>query len=164
MTAMARRAGLLPVIVAGAAALLIAMLGATITDLSSWYHSLIQPIWAPPDWLYGVAWTLIFALAALSAVAAWRAAPGRSAEAVVVGLFALNGFFNVLWSLLFFRLHRPDWAFGEVILLWLSIALLIAYCRRFSQLAAALLVPYLAWVTLAGALNWEIIRLNGPFA
>lgn len=157
------RSWTIPLVLAGLAALAVAMLGMTITDLGPWYRSLRQPDWAPPDPVYGAAWTLIYALAAIAAVLAWRAAPtGKQAE-TLVGLFALNGFLNVLWSLIFFRMQRPDWAAWEVILLWLSIAALIAYCGRFSKAAAALLVPYILWVTLAAALNWQVVALNGPF-
>jgi tryptophan-rich sensory protein len=60
-------------------------------------------------------------------------------------------------------MQRPDWAFIELILLWLSILVLIIYCVRFSRSAAALLVPYLAWVSFAGALNWAVVDLNAPF-
>ena len=81
----------------------------------------------------------------------------------MIGLFALNGFLNILWSLLFFRLQRPDWALIELTLLWCSIALLIGYCARISRLAAALLLPYIAWVSVAGLLNWQVVQLNGPF-
>ena len=55
----------------------------------------------------------------------------------------------MLWSLLFFRLRRPDWAFAEVTFLWLSILLLIVVCWRVSRVAAVLLLPYLVWVTFA---------------
>lgn len=77
-------------------------------------------------------------------------------------LFALNGFLNVLWSLLFFRLKRPDWAMVEVVFLWASVLVLIVYLARFSR-ADRLLWPYLAWVTFAAALNWDIVQRNGPF-
>ncbi|MFN3472813.1 MAG: TspO/MBR family protein [Blastomonas sp.] len=157
------REGFLPVILAAMAALIVAAGGATITDLGPWYQSLTQPSWAPPNWLYGVAWTLIFALAAMASLAAWRAAPTRNVRTNVIGLFAFNGFLNVLWSLLFFRVQRPDWALIEVAVLWLSIAVLIVYCGRFSRLTAWLLLPYIAWVSVAAALNGAIVRLNGPF-
>ena len=98
-----------------------------------------------------------------SAITAWRLAPTAGAASTVVGLFALNGFLNVSWSLLFFRLQRPDWAMAELVLLWLSVLALILVCRPLSRTAALLLMPYLAWVTAAGMLNWEIVRLNGPF-
>jgi tryptophan-rich sensory protein len=157
------REGLLPVILAAMAALVVAAGGATITDLGPWYQGLAQPDWAPPGWLYGVAWTLIFALAAMASLAAWRAAPSVKARTNVIGLFAFNGFLNVLWSLLFFRVQRPEWALVEVALLWLSIAGLIVYCGRFSKLSAWLLLPYIAWVSVAAALNYAIVQLNGPF-
>ena len=89
--------------------------------------------------------------------------PTKGAAQWVISLFALNAFLNITWSLLFFRLQRPDWAMIELGFLWLSIILLIIYCGRFSRTAAAFLVPYLVWVTVAGVLNWDIVRLNAPF-
>lgn len=157
------RPWILPALLAALAATAVALVGTTITNLGPWYQSLRQPDWAPPSPLYGAAWTAIYALAALSAVTAWRAAPDRTAVNRIVGLFALNGFLNVLWSLIFFRLQRPDWALNELILLWLSIVALIVVCGRHSRTAAWLLVPYLVWVTVAGLLNWEVVRLNPPF-
>ncbi|WP_188512748.1 TspO/MBR family protein [Blastomonas aquatica] len=154
---------MLPVILAAMAALIVAAGGATITDLGPWYQSLTQPAWAPPGWLYGVAWTVIFAFAAMASLVAWRAAPTRNARTNVIGLFAFNGFLNVLWSLLFFRVQRPDWALIEVAALWLSIALLIVYCGRFSKPAAWLLLPYIGWVSVAAAINYAVVQLNGPF-
>lgn len=157
------RSWILPSALAAFAALAVAMLGMTMTELGPWYRSLAQPDWSPPDPVYGAAWTLIFALAAASGVLAWRAAPTRRAVETLIGAFALNGFLNVLWSLIFFRLHRPDWALNELVLLWLSVALLIVVTGRHSRAAAALLLPYFAWVSFAGVLNWEIVRLNGAF-
>lgn len=154
---------IIPVAIAAAAALLVAMLGMTITDLGPWYQSLAKPDWNPPDAAFGAIWTIVFALTAAAGVAAWRAAPSSAIADMIVGLFALNGFLNVLWSLLFFRMQRPDWAFGELVLLWLSVAALIYFCSRLSRLSAALLAPYLVWVTIAGALNWQIVQLNAPF-
>ena len=153
----------MPSLVAAAAALLVAGLGATITELGPWYHGLRQPDWAPPDIAFGPAWTIIFALTAMSGVTAWRAAGHRGIRDTLVGLFALNGFLNLLWSFLFFRMHRPDWAGIEVLLLWASIAALIVACRRVSGTAAWLLVPYLIWVTFAGVLNATVVGLNAPF-
>ncbi|MGP1354121.1 MAG: TspO/MBR family protein [Parasphingopyxis sp.] len=150
-------------LVAALAAALIAFLGATITDLDGWYRTLEQPGWAPPDYVYGMAWTTIFALIALAGVTAWRRTPTTQASDMLIGLFALNGFLNILWSLLFFRAQRPDWALIELVALWISIVVLIVVCARYSKLAAILLLPYLAWVTVAGMLNWEVVQLNGPF-
>jgi len=70
---------------------------------------------------------------------------------------------NLLWSFLFFRVQRPDWAAVEVWFLWTSILMLILYCWRFSRTAALLFLPYLIWVTFAGALNIKVVELNAPF-
>jgi tryptophan-rich sensory protein len=76
----------------------------------------------------------------------------------------LNGFLNVLWSLLFFALRRPDWALIEVILLWLSILLPILVFLRFARPASLYLAPYLLWVSFAAFLNLTVVHLNGPFS
>ena len=154
---------ILPVTVATAAAICVAALGATVTDLGPWYQALAKPDWNPPDVVFPMGWTLIYALITIAGITAWRAAPNSAVSEWVIGLFALNGFLNISWSLIFFRLQRPDWAFVELILLWLSILVLILYCGRFSRAAGALLVPYLAWVSFAGALNWAVVDLNAPF-
>ena len=84
-------------------------------------------------------------------------------RATVLGLFGLNMALNIAWSALFFAFRRPDWALIEVVPLWLSIAALIRVLAPFSRRAAALLFPYLVWVAIAALLNWEVVRLNGPF-
>ena len=146
------------------AAFLVATIGALMTDLGPWYGSLRQPSWKPPDALFGPAWTIIFALAAIAGVRAWLRAPTRSDRDLIVIVYLANGFLNVFWSLLFFRLQRPDWALFEVFLLWISILLVILTVRRHSRLSAWLLVPYLAWVSFAAALNWAVVELNRPFS
>lgn len=158
------RAAFIPIGIATIAAVAVAVLGGTITDLGPWYDSLAKPAFNPPRPVFPIVWTTIFALTAIAAVTAWRAAHNSRTSDTIIGLFALNGFLNLLWSFLFFRAQRPDWAMYEWVLLWLSIALLIAYCGRVSRFAALLLLPYIVWVSLAGVLNWEIVRLNAPFA
>ncbi len=153
-----------PVWVAASAAIGVALLGGLMTDIGGWYQQLRQPPWKPPDWLFGPVWTLVFALVAASGVTAWRRTTRRSQREWLLVLFALNGFLNVLWSLLYFRLQRPDWALVEVVALWLSIAALMAFVARHSRKAVWLLLPYLLWVAFAGALNWATVKLNAPFA
>lgn len=152
-----------PVVVAALAAIALAVLGGLSTDIGPWYRSLRQPAWKPPDAWFGPIWTTIYALAAIAAVLGWRRARNAHEREWMLGFFAANAFFNVLWSLLFFRLRRPDWALAEVVLLWLSIVVLIVWLWRFSKPSAWLLTPYLAWVSLASYLNYEVVRLNGPF-
>ena len=154
---------ILPSIVAAIAAVIVAALGATITDLGPWYQSLEKPSWNPPDVIFPLGWTVIFALNTAAIVSAWRAAPTVKVADTIIGLFALNAFLNITWSMLFFRVQRPDWAFIEVLLLWLSIAALLAYSARHSRNAALLFTPYLLWVSFAAALNWAVVDLNAPF-
>lgn len=151
------------VLVAGLAAVAVGALGTAATDLSPWYRELVKPAWQPPDWLFGPAWTVIYALGALSAATAWNAARSRAIRQRIILLFGANALLNVLWSELFFGLRRPDWALWEVVLLWLSIAVLIVAMRPISRMASWLLVPYLAWVTFAAILNLAVVRLNAPF-
>lgn len=159
----ARPLPLRAVLVAALAALSVAVVGGTLTDTGPWYQALAKPAWTPPDLAFGAIWTVIFALAALSGVTAWRATDHRPTREWMLGLFALNGFLNVLWSLLFFRLRRPDLALVEVAPFWFSIGALMAAIWPTSRPGSLLLAPYLAWVTLAGLLNYEIVHLNAPF-
>jgi tryptophan-rich sensory protein len=148
---------------AAAGAIVVAGLGTWATELGPWYAQLRQPDWKPSDLWFGPAWTLIYTLAATAAVKAWFGAASRRDRARLVAAFALNGVLNVLWSWLFFRARRPDWALAEVGLLWLSIVLLIVLAARASTSAAWLLAPYLLWVAFAAALNLAVVRLNAPF-
>lgn len=157
------RTWVFPIFIAGVLAVMVAAMGATITDIGPWYRSLAQPDWAPPPAAYGIAWTAIYACTALAGVTAWLAMPTWREREWLLGMFALNGFLNILWSLLFFRLYRPDWALIEVLALWLSVLALIVIIWHRSIIGAVLLLPYLLWVTFAGYLNMMIVRLNGPF-
>ena len=152
-----------PILVAALAAIAVAALGASITTLGPWYYALNKPSWQPPDWLFGPAWTLIYGLAALAGVLAWNRARNRADRLRIIALFALNAALNVLWSDLFFRLQRPDWALIEVVPFWLSILVLMVALYPISQAACWVLAPYLAWVTFAAALNLAAVRLNAPF-
>jgi benzodiazapine receptor len=154
------RPWLLPFTIAAIAAMLVAGVGATMTDTTGWYETLNKPSWNPPPAAFGLIWTIIFALIVFAGVTAWRATPNRSASELLIGLFSLNGFFNTMWTVLFFQLRRPDWAMIELVLFWLSIVALIVVFGRYSRNAALLLMPYLIWVTIAGVLNWQIIQLN----
>ncbi len=160
---MSPRTWMMPVLVALLLAAAVAFMGATVTEIGPWYAALAKPRWAPPDAAYGAAWTVIYALTALAGVRGWLAARTKAEREWLLGLFALNGFLNIAWSLIFFQLRRPDWAVVEVLALWLSVAALILFIWRRSMAGALLLVPYLLWVTFAGYLNMAIVRLNGPF-
>ena len=138
------------------------------TPIGPWYANLRKPRLQPPNWLFGPAWTVILGLAAWSAVTAWNAASNApdpsAARTSVVVLFGTNALCHLLWSPLFFRLRRPDWALIEVVFLWGSILALVLGLQPISPFASLLIVPYLLWVSFAAWLNWTIVRLNKPFA
>ncbi len=151
-----------PILIAVLLAIVVGGLGGAATQIGPWYYALAKPSWQPPDWLFGPVWTTIYVLTAIAGVRAWRLGDARQRRLFVAAL-ALNIVLNVMWSVLFFTLRRPDLALLEVMLLWLSIAWLAVRVRGYAPLSAALLLPYLAWVAFAAYLNWTIVRLNAPF-
>ncbi len=149
--------------VAAVCAIAICAIGGLLTEIGPWYRGLRKPSWQPPDWLFGPAWTLILGLAAAAGVLAWQAAETDAGRTLIAALFAANAVFHILWSPLFFRWKRPDWALIEVPFLWLSVLALVIGLAPFSTTASWLVAPYLAWVAFAAYLNLTIVRLNGPF-
>lgn len=153
-----------PIIIAAGVAIFLGAFGGLMTPIGPWYRNLKKPSLQPPDWLFGPAWTIILGLAAWSAVTAWNAAPDSAARGDVIILFVTNAVFHALWSPLFFRARRPDWALVEVVFLWASLVALVIGLWPISRFASLLILPYLLWVTFASWLNGAIVRLNRPFA
>ncbi len=152
-----------PVIaVALASVMVCAVAGGLMTDVGSWYENLNFPRLRPPNWLFGPAWTVIYLFIAASGVVAWVAADAQQ-RVLIATLFAVNAMLNVLWSPLFFKLRRPDWALYELAPFWLSVLALVVVLFSVTPLAGWLILPYLAWVTFAAWLNWRVVVLNWPF-
>jgi benzodiazapine receptor len=131
----------------------------TAREIPAWYRTLVRPSFAPPNWLFGPVWTLLYAL---MAVAAWRitlSAPSSLRTTALI-LFLLQLGLNFAWSLIFFRGHHIDWAFAEVLVLWAAILSTALTFARISAPAAWLMAPYLAWVSFAGLLNAAFWQLN----
>ena len=128
----------------------------------AWYRALDKPSWTPPNWAFPVVWSVLFVLIAVSGWLVWREV-GVATSAFV--LYAVQYGLNGLWSYLFFGRRRPDLAFFDIVALWLSIVATIFAFAPISATAAWLLVPYAAWVTIAGCLNFSVWRRNpGQFA
>ncbi|OYU15701.1 MAG: TspO protein [Alphaproteobacteria bacterium PA4] len=135
------------------------LIGGLMTPRGPWYASLRKPPWQPPGWAFGPAWTLILGLAAWAGVRAWDVAmPAQQVDILIV--FGVNALFHMLWSPLFFRAERPDWALGEVPFLWASVLAMLVALWPIDRTAALLILPYLFWVTFAARLNLEIVRRN----
>ncbi|MEJ2007543.1 MAG: tryptophan-rich sensory protein [Acidobacteriota bacterium] len=136
-------------------------LGSSLTtpSIDGWYAALLKPSWTPPNWVFGPVWSALYLAMAIAAWLVWNRA-GFSGARVALALFAAQLVLNVCWSAIFFWAHRPGFAFGEIILLWVLILATTVAFRPLSRAAAWLMVPYLFWVAFAAALNYSIWRLN----
>ena len=128
-------------------------------EARSFYGQLVQPAWAPPAWLFGPVWTVLFALMAIAAWLVWRSG-GVRGNRIALGLFFVQLALNGLWSWLFFAWHLGAWAFAEVLLLWVFILSTLLAFWGVRAFAGVLLVPYLLWVSFAAALNYALWQLN----
>ncbi len=124
-----------------------------------WYERLAKPFWRPPKWLFAPAWAILYMTIAVSGWLVWGQA-GFAGAALPLTIYLVQLTLNAAWTPIFFGLHRPDLAFFEIVLLWLSIIATIAFFHPVHDGAAWLLLPYLGWVTFAGALNLTLWRLN----
>jgi len=130
----------------------IGLSGGVFTDTGPWYQSLRKPSFTPPNWVIPVVWNILFLLIGLSGGFMYFQSERRSYFIV----YGVNLVLNFLWSLIFFGLKSPAWAFIELIVLWVTIAALIVLAWKRSRAATYLLVPYLTWVSFAGVLNFFI--------
>ncbi|MGN2243291.1 TspO/MBR family protein [Frateuria sp. GZRR33] len=126
---------------------------------AAFYGQLAQPSWAPPASVFGPVWTVLYALMGVAAWLVWREA-GQPGRRVALVLFVVQLAFNALWSWLFFAWHLGGWAFADIVVLWLLLVATVVAFWRVRAIAGALLLPYLAWVSFATALNWAVWRLN----
>ena len=148
-----------PVVIAFLLAFVVAGIGGAATDIGPWYFNLIKPAWQPPDWAFGPIWTLIYITTGIASVRAWRLGDELQRSNFLLALL-INCVLNVLWSVLFFKMQRPYVALIEVVVFWLSILPLILLPLRYSPRSSLLMLPYLAWVSVAAYLNLTIVRLN----
>lgn len=125
----------------------------------AWYARLNKPTWNPPAWVFGPVWGTLYTMMSVSAWLVWQRG-GFAAKRVELGLYFVQLALNAGWTPLFFGLHRPGFAFGEILFLWVAIAVTMAAFLRVSRLAGWLLMPYLAWMNFAAVLNFTIWRLN----
>lgn len=128
-------------------------------DAGDFYAQLVRPAWAPPGWVFGPVWTVLYLLMGVAAWLVWRepvaCQRGRALTVFLVQLVA-----NALWSWLFFAWRIGPLAFADVLLLLVLIAVTIAAFWRVRRLAGILMLPYLAWVCLATALTWAVWQGN----
>jgi translocator protein len=128
-------------------------------NAGGFYQQLDRPGWAPPAWLFSPAWTLLYLLMALAAWLVWRERGMHRARGALI-LFVLQLVANAAWPWLFFAWRQGALAFAGIVVLGLLVLATIAAFWRIRPLAAGMLVPYLAWIGYAAALNLAIWQRN----
>ena len=126
---------------------------------NAWFDALDKPWFMPPGWVFPVVWTTLYAMLGV-AVAIILNARGARRRGLAIALFVVAFAFNLAWSPVFFAMHLMTlglWVLAGMFVFTIPTALLFFDIRR---VAGLLILPYLVWLCVATALNWEIRRLN----
>jgi benzodiazapine receptor len=141
---------------------LIGSIGSVFTapSIPTWYASLVKPWFTPPNWLFAPVWITLFFLMGISLYLVWDKGLEKKEVRLAVSVFGIQFILNVIWSLLFFGLQSPFYAFIEIIILWIAILVTIIKFYQVSRPAGVILLPYIIWVTIAAFLNYYVWILN----
>lgn len=132
----------------------------TSSEIPTWYAGLVKPALNPPSWIFGPVWTILYILMGIAVFLVWKKGLSRPDVKKAVKVFALQLILNATWSIVFFGLHSPLWAFVIIVAMWLAIIWTMVVFYKISKPAMWLLVPYILWVTFASYLNYSIVVLN----
>ncbi len=131
----------------------------TVAEIPNWYASLQKPVFNPPNWIFGPVWTILYTLMGVALYLVWKKPISKDRYTALV-FFMIQFTLNFFWSIIFFKYHQLGWALVEILMMWVSILLTIIFFWKNSNMAALLLIPYLAWVSFATLLNAAIMQLN----
>ncbi len=133
----------------------------TLTAIPTWYATLNKPFFAPPNWLFGPAWTLLYFLMGVAIYLVWtKDVSKKSAKKQAINTFLIQLALNFIWSPVFFGLRSPELGLIIIIAMWIAILVTIKHFYKLSRTAAYLLIPYILWVSFATLLNLSIALLN----
>lgn len=144
------------------------LLAEAVGALSAWlsrdgmriYAELVQkPPLSPPGWVFGVVWSILYALMGIGAARIYLA-PMSQARSRGLNLFIGQLIVNFFWSPIFFNAGAYGLALVWLLILWVLVALMMREFRKVDRAAAALQIPYLIWLTFAAYLNWGVWQLN----
>lgn len=130
----------------------------TVESINNWYRFINKPSWNPPNWLFGPVWTLLYIMMGIAVALIWHSSDQNKKTAI--GIFIIQFVLNLAWSFIFFNMQKVGWAFAEIVIMLLFIALTILLFYRINKTAAWLMLPYLCWVSFATVLNGTIWYLN----
>jgi len=131
----------------------------TMPAITTWYAELVKPSFTPPSYVFGPAWAMLYTLMGLAAYRIWEKRSASGARRALV-LYAVQLVLNVLWSYAFFGLHNPLAGVGVIVLLWIAVFMTMIFFYRVDNTAGWLFVPYVAWISFAGMLNYAVWMLN----
>ncbi len=139
-----------------------AIIGGLVTSSSvnTWYQTLQRPSFAPPNWLFGPVWTLLYFMQGISLYLIRQSQAESVAKLIAGSFFYIQLGFNLFWSILFFGFKNPFAGLLEIGFLVISVVFTIISSIRVSKTAALLLLPYLAWISFASYLNFAVYQLN----
>ena len=130
------------------------------SSVGGWYKTIIKPNFTPPDYVFAPVWTALYLLMGIAAFLVYNQGINKKEVRGALCLYFVQIILNALWSFLFFGLKSPLLGLADIVALWILIILTIIYFYRVSKPAAFIMLPYLAWVSFAFVLNYEIFRLN----
>lgn len=133
---------------------------ATQESVQTWYPALEKPFFTPPDWLFAPVWIVLYAAMGVAAALVWREGAGQPRVQGALGIFAVQLLLNGAWSVVFFGARSPAGGLVVIVALWSALAATTWFFFPLRAAAGWLLVPYLAWVTYAVALNAAIWGMN----
>ena len=138
----------------------------TAPSINNWYVFLEKPSFSPPNWLFAPAWLTLYTLMGIAAFLVWAVYNQATEEGAkkrrknTLWLYGIHLIFNALWSVIFFGLQNPAWAFFEIVILWILTLLVLLKFYKVKKAAGMLLLPYLLWVSFAATLNFFIWQWN----
>ena len=140
----------------------VALINGSVTypEIPTWYASLTKPPWTPPNWVFPLVWSVLYAMMGVSLWLLWDRAADTARRRMAITLFFLQLVLNAAWSPVFFGLHHTRAALVIIVLLVAAIAATILAAWRTQRVAAWLLALYLVWVVYAATLNAGIVTLN----
>ncbi|MFC2143906.1 TspO/MBR family protein [Candidatus Aenigmatarchaeota archaeon] len=132
----------------------------TAPSISTWYTTLAKPWFTPPNWVFAPVWITLFLLMGISLYLIWEKGLKEKRIKTAISIFGIQLALNAIWSIIFFGLQSPFYAFIEIIILWIAILATIISFYKISKPAGLILLPYIIWVTIASSLNYYVWILN----
>ena len=150
------------ILISVAVCLLIGFLSgfATQSSVDTWYTTLNKPSFNPPNAVFAPVWTVLYILMGVAAGLVWSRGFHHLWVKTALYHFGFQLLLNASWSIVFFGMQKPLWAFGVIMALIIAIILTLKWFRIVSKTAAWLMLPFLALVLFASVLNLSIVQLN----